>query len=401
MQTRRKWKDLLLSFLTYLGSAFSIFFLAITLIFVVSRGASLIGWDLITGDYHSRYYAGRPEADVVCVMCEDPGITDGFYSERYGIVLRDDRDRAGNVVIRVAYIDENSPLNEFQDTNRADRTVGLIEGAVVTRVAYFDAPSSLTRNGAERMVNALDEGNPIREMTFSTLGGGIRGSLITTLYLIGFSLLFAMPLGIMSAVYMAEFAPQNKFTNVLRSLIETLTGVPSIIYGLLGITVLIPITVRLNLASGPNLIAGGMTLAIILLPVVIRTTEEALRSIPQNYRHASLALGADYTQTVTKVVLPNALPGILTATFLAIGRIIGESAALIFVLGTVVRDRITVESSGTSLAVHIWSVMTDEPANVELASAIALIILMVVLVLNVGVKLTARSWQKRSIRGVR
>jgi phosphate transport system permease protein len=141
-------------------------------------------------------------------------------------------------------------------------------------------------------------------------------------------------------------------------------------------------------------LSGSLTLAVILLPVIIRSTEESLKVVPNDFRYASLALGANRTQTTFKVVLKNALPGMLTATLLAIGRIIGESAALIFAIGTAVKDDITIFGRSTTLAVHIWSLMTDEPANIELASTIALIILMIVLVLNLTVKLVSRRFLK-------
>ncbi len=394
----QKVKDIFMKTITYLGSGFSLLFLTITMIFIFSNGFGLISFGLFTGDYHAKYYAGRP-ASVECEGCEVTDELKGYYSSVYGIALYDDFDRAGNVVIKVSYVHENSPLLNMLDTNNPNQSISLKVDDVVTRVAFFDQPSALTRNGASMMIQSMDQSTEIRELTFSTLGGGIRGSLITTLYLIGMSLALALPIGILTAIYFSEFAPVNRLTNLLRSFIETLTGVPSIIYGLLGITLFIPITVRLNLSQGANLFAGAMTMAVILLPVVIRTTEETLKSIPNSYRHASLALGANYTQTVKKVVLPNALPGIMTATFLAVGRIIGESAALIFVLGTAVKDTVRVNESSTTLAVHIWTVMTDEPSNIELASSIAFIILIIVLILNIGVKYMSYLINKK-LRGV-
>jgi phosphate transport system permease protein len=248
------------------------------------------------------------------------------------------------------------------------------------------------------MTSMNDPVNEIRQFDFGVVGGGIRGSVISTLYLIVFTLVLALPVGILTALYFNEFAPKNKVTNAMRSFIEVLTGVPSIIYGLLGIAVFVPLTVALLPTNRSNLIAAALTLAVILLPVIIRTTEESLKTVPNSHRHASLALGANKTQTTFKVVLPQAFSGILTATFLGIGRVIGESAALIFVLGTAIKDRINVLEPSTSLAVHIFTVMSNEPANVELATAIALIILMIVLVLNIGIKLTVYYFNQRKRR---
>ncbi len=158
----------------------------------------------------------------------------------------------------------------------------------------------------------------------------------------------------------------------------------------MGLAVFVPLTIKLTQAESANIISGSLTLAVILLPVIIRATEESLKIVPDTLRESSLALGANQTQTTFKVVLPSAIPGILTATLLAIGRVIGESAALIFAIGTAVKDDISIFGKSTSLSVHIWSMMKDEPANIELASTIAIVILMIVLVLNIIIKLISK-----------
>jgi phosphate transport system permease protein len=208
-------------------------------------------------------------------------------------------------------------------------------------------------------------------------------------------LIFALPIGIFTAIYLNEFAKKNKITNTIRTMIETLTGVPSIIFGLMGLAVFVPLTIRYTPADSANILSGSLTLAVILLPVIIRSTEESLKVVPDDFRQASLALGANNTQTTFKVVLPSALPGILTATLLAIGRVIGESAALIFAIGTAIKDDISIFGKSTTLAVHIWSLMTDEPANIELASTISIIILLIVLVLNISIKLLSKTYLRR------
>jgi phosphate transport system permease protein len=250
------------------------------------------------------------------------------------------------------------------------------------------------------MVTELDSSNSIYEIEVITQGGGIGGSVITTLWLIGLTLIIAIPLGLGAALYLNEFAPKNQFTRAIRSLIETLTGVPSIIFGLLGVAIFIPLTVALTDATGGNLISGALTLSVILLPVVIRTTEESLKVVPDDYRQGSLALGASKAQTTFKLIVPNALPGIIASILLGIGRIVGESAALIFAIGTVVKDEITITGKSTSLAVHIYSMMTDEPANIELSSTIAIIILAIVLVLNLLIKLISTQVMKGKLGGI-
>ena len=161
----------------------------------------------------------------------------------------------------------------------------------------------------------------------------------------------------------------------------------------MGVSVLFPITAAMG-AKTTNILLGALTMAIILLPTIIRSTEEALRVVPQGLRDASLSLGASQTQTIFKITLPCAMPGILSGILLSIGRVVGESAALIYTMGTFINDQPGLLKQGTSLAVHIWSVMSGEQPNFELACAISIIILIFVLILNLTVKLLSRRLQK-------
>jgi phosphate transport system permease protein len=159
----------------------------------------------------------------------------------------------------------------------------------------------------------------------------------------------------------------------------------------MGLAFFVPFIANISQATGPSILSGAMTLAVIVLPVIIRTTEESLKVVPNEYRQAAFALGASKTQTVFKTVIPSALPGILSATLLSIGRIVGESAALIFAIGVVIKDEVNIFGQSTSLAVHIYAMMTDEPANIELSATISLIILATVLILNILIKLLTRN----------
>ena len=176
-----------------------------------------------------------------------------------------------------------------------------------------------------------------------------------------------------------------------------LTGVPSIIYGLMGSAFFIPLAQSMfsNRIDSGSIISGAMTLSVIVLPVIIRSTESALDVVPKDYKLASLALGANETQTIFKVMLPNALPGILSASLLAIGRIMGESAALIFAIGTVITDEVSIFGQGTSLAVHIWASMASENPNFALAATISIILLVVVLSINLLIKFITYKFMKR------
>jgi phosphate transport system permease protein len=389
MSSSVRTKDLLLKGITYAAAFVSLFTLLLIVGYVFTQGFHLLNLDLITHDYKAVNHIAAPH-DGVVEFCECDAQRDldddVFYSRKWGLALRDDKDLEGNGVVLVDYVHPDSPFNGLVDKGVQTEEISLDPDDTMIRIAFEGAPSTLSRFGAERMIAALDAMDSFRELEFQTAGGGIRGSIITTLYLIVMTLLFALPVGIGAALYLNEFAPNTRFTRMLRSFIETLTGVPSIIYGLMGLAIFVPLTVNLTRATGGNIISGALTLAVILLPVVIRTTEESLKVVPDDYRHASLALGASRTQTTFKVVLPNAAAGILTATLLAIGRIIGESAALVFAIGTLIKDEITLTGKSTSLAVHIWAMMSDEPANVELSSTIAIIILVIVLSMNISIK---------------
>ncbi|QWB99355.1 phosphate ABC transporter permease PstA [Mycoplasmatota bacterium] len=398
MSNKRKRIDVLLQTITYSAAIIAVLILSMIVFFIFKNGSSLLSIDLITSDYHAQFYNGGIDEVNDFSHTEKPEYLteDDYYSSKWGLALRDERDKQGDLMIEVAFIADDSPLKQMVDKNNPDNNnFSLEEGQVVTTIKFYDKNSALTIYGAQHMIQELDEVNTFREIVFSSQGGGIRGSLISTLYVIGMTLVVALPVGIFTAIYLNEFAKKNRVTNILRSMVEMLTGVPSIIFGLMGLAVFVPLTVNYTKATSGNLISGSLTLAVILLPVIIRATEESLKVVPDELRSASLALGANRTQTTFKVVLSSALPGILTGTLLSIGRIIGESAALIFAIGTAVKDDISIFGKSTTLSVQIWSLMTDEPANIELASTIALLILITVLILNLLVKLISSRYMKK------
>ena len=397
MSSNRKLRDRIAQTITYIAASISIIALGTIFYLVLSKGVGLLNWDLITGDYEAQFYNGEMQEDIVFSTTSRPDSLgdDVYYSEKWGIAAKDDKNKENKTIIVVVYVAEDSPLSEMIDKNGNDyEDFGVKVGDLITAIKFDDKASALSAWGAEHMINELDSSDTYREIVFNTEGGGIRGSIITTLYLIGLTLLFALPIGIFTAIYLNEFAGSNRLTNALRSMIEVLIGVPSIIFGLMGLAVFVPLVDRLLNTEGTSIISGALTLAVTLLPVIIRSTEESLKVVPDDFRSASLALGANHTQTTFKVVLPSAIPGILTGTLLAIGRIIGESAALIFAVGTLIRDEISIFTGSTTLSVHIWSLMKDEPANIELASTIALLILIIVLILNLSVKLISRKFVK-------
>jgi phosphate transport system permease protein len=398
----RKFIDWVLQTLTFLFSSVSFITLGAIFLFVFNQGWSLINIDLLIYPYESETILAEPNDDISFCECE-PTIDlneNVFYSIKWGIGFIEDEDILGQPSVQLAYIHPESPLKILHNKGIQDDTVTLLPEYLIQKISYNDRSASFARRGVERMVNELNSSNSIYEIEVITQGGGIGGSVITTLWLIALTLIIAIPIGVGAALYLNEFAPKNQITKAIRSFIETLTGVPSIIFGLLGVAIFIPLTVALTDATGGNLISGALTLSVILLPVVIRTTEESLKVVPDEFRQGSLALGASRTQTTFKLIVPNALPGILAAILLGIGRIVGESAALIFAIGALVKDDITLTGKSTSLAVHIYSMMTDEPANIELSSTIAIIILAIVLVLNLSIKFISSILMKGKLGGI-
>ena len=202
-------------------------------------------------------------------------------------------------------------------------------------------------------------------------------SIINTLLLTALALVIATPLGIFSAIYMVEYAKKgNKIVNVVRITAETLSGIPSIVYGLFGMLFFVG-TCRF----GYSLLSGAFTVAIMVLPTIMRTTEEALLSVPKNYREGSFGLGAGKLRTVFKVVLPSAVPGILSGVILATGRIVGETAALIYTAGTVAKVPTSVFSSARTLSVHMYN-LSKEGLNIDQAYATAVVLLVMVIIIN-------------------
>ena len=212
---------------------------------------------------------------------------------------------------------------------------------------------------------------------YSSDNPSMKFAIITTIVLVLVSLIIAVPIGVVCAIYLTEYAKKgSKLFKIIRITTETLQGIPSIIFGLFGL-----LFFSTALHWGYSLLAGAMTLVIMILPLIIRTTEEALMGVPDAYREASFGLGAGKLRTVFKVVLPSAIPGILSGVVLATGRIVGETAALIYTAGSVAKVPSNLMGSGRTLAVHMY-VLSSEGLYMDQAYATAVILLIFVLVLN-------------------
>jgi len=219
-------------------------------------------------------------------------------------------------------------------------------------------------------------------------------SIISTIYMVLLTLAIAGPLGVFTAIYLVEYATRgNKLVKLIRLTAETLSGIPSIVYGLFGMILFVT-----EMKMGYSLLAGSLTLAIMILPLLIRSTEEAIKSVPDIYREGSYGLGAGKLRTVFKIVLPSAIPGILAGVILSIGRIIGETAALLYTAGSIAQIPQNLFSSTRTLAIHMY-VLSKEGLHNNEAYATAVILLVTVLLINFGASSIAKRLNRNSNGG--
>ena len=213
-------------------------------------------------------------------------------------------------------------------------------------------------------------------LTYNSDNVSLMPALVNTLIVTALSLVIAIPFGVFAAIYLVEYAKKgSRLVNLIRITAETLSGIPSIIYGLFGL-----LFFSTALHWGLSLLSGCLTLVIMILPLIIRTSEEALLSVPDSYREASFGLGAGKLRTIFRIVLPSAVPGILSGVVLATGRIVGETAALLYTAGTVAKIP-DLMGSGRTLAVHMY-VLSSEGLHMDESYATAVVLLALVLVLN-------------------
>lgn len=226
-------------------------------------------------------------------------------------------------------------------------------------------------------------------LTYNSDNVSLMPALVNTLVVTAVSLVIAAPLGIFAAIYLVEYAKKgSRLVRIIRITAETLQGIPSIIYGLFGL-----LFFSTALKWGYSLLSGIMTLVIMILPLIIRTTEEALLGVPDSYREASFGLGAGKLRTIFRAVLPSAIPGIFSGIVLATGRIVGETAALLYTAGSVAKIPGSLLGSGRTLAVHMY-VLSSEGLHMEQAYATAVVLLVFVLALNGFSTLCARGLTK-------
>lgn len=226
---------------------------------------------------------------------------------------------------------------------------------------------------------------------------GILPNILNTIYIILMTLIIVLPVGVGAAIYLNEYATNKKVVRLIELATETLSGIPSIIYGLVGMLIFVQFC-----SLGTSLLAGSLTLVIMTLPTIIRTTQESLKSVPQGYREGSLALGAGKWYMIRTVVLPSAIDGIVTGCILSIGKIVGESAALLYTAGMAneilgLTEAITPGNAGSTLTVALY-MYAKERGEFENAFAIASILLILTFVINISAKLTAKMLKKKGNR---
>lgn len=379
--------------------------------FVFQQGSQVLSFDFLLGDYQSRSGWVSVEVPSNRPLTSENSLC----SQRFLVCFEEHLYQDGNVSnISVDSIEDTSPWIEGKSSSDGieitSETFVFLPSMTVKSIRYRNENGRTKYGGltygdtGEELVNLLD--NEVYSdlyVEYEILGGGIRSSILATFYLILFSLLFSLPLGIMTALFLNEYAPQNSLVKWIQMTIDTLAGIPSIVFGFVGAAVFLTLFSGLtNGIRAYSVFAGAMTMTMIILPIVTRTTIESLRTIPQSYRDASLALGATRTQTTFRIVLPNALSGIINSAMLSIARIVGESAALMGVMGLIINDHFQLVGSNTestTLATHIFVVMGGESPDIKTACGIALLILIIVLILNFLVKIVDGHFRKRSMNG--
>ena len=280
-----------------------------------------------------------------------------------------------------AVIDEIKPINKVTFKQRMisykRKPLSLVMLLLVALAAVLSA-AALVFIIVYVLVRGIPNLTPeLFALTYNSDNVSCMPSIINTIVLTLLTLLIAVPFGIGAAIYLAEYAKKgNKLVKVIRTMAETLAGIPSIVYGLFGMLFFV-----YALNWGYSLLAGAFTLAIMVLPTIMRTTEEALLTVPDSYREGSYGLGAGKLRTIVRIILPSAMPGILAGVILSVGRSVGETAALIYTYGSATGYATGLLNSGRSLAVHMY-VLTNEGLHTDQAWGTAVVLLVLVFGIN-------------------
>ncbi|WP_310605390.1 phosphate ABC transporter permease PstA [Anaerosporobacter sp.] len=361
-------KDAIGRILLYLASAISVMMLVVIIGFVFVKGLPGINLNFLVRQWQDK----TTFINVELKNTEDDNLSDSYIASLGAYV---EQDAEGN--FSITKLEKSSPLKDAKNLKGSMYEIKVDD--VITKVVSKNS-KDMTLEELNKEINDAAMGGETLKVKVTRPGGGIKPMLISTVYIILLSLGIAAPVGVLSALYLTEYAKKGKILTVIQFAIQMLAGIPSIIYGLFGMLVFVQM-----LKMQYSVLAGALTLSILLLPTIISTTSEALKAIPKGYRESSLGLGATKLQTNFKVVLPNALPGILVAIILSIGRIVGESAALIWTAGTIaqVPTALTGNTAGAAtLTTKLYQLLKEE-GDISSACSIAVVIIVLIWVLNI------------------
>jgi len=379
----RKVKDNIANFAIWLSAGIATSLLVVIVVFIFSNGWSLISTDFLRNDYEPTVRFVSVESTEV-FQPTIPLENQQVFLENFGVVI--EQREAGYVV---TYVDGDSPFKEALDFS--DELFPINTGQFIEEI---NGQMITGNTSVAEILEALDSATTTI-MKVRVPGGGVFPLMISTLILVFVTLLIAGPLGILAAIYMVEYAKPGRFVNMVRFATEILSGIPSVVYGLFGMMMFVQL-----LGLGMSILSGALTMSILLLPIIMRTTEEALKTVPMSYREASYGVGANKIQTISKIVLPSAMPGIMVGIILSTGRIVGESAALLFTLGTFAALPINMETGnlsilerGSTLTLRAF-IEVKEFGNIEMAAAIGIVILVIVFTLNLISRLITRKFSK-------
>ncbi|MFZ7132024.1 MAG: phosphate ABC transporter permease PstA [Eubacteriales bacterium] len=393
----RKLKDYLLNGLIYLSSFLTVGILLFILGYIFIQGIGMVDFTFLSREYNDKTsYVFVDEYQRKSTMSDNEKLSADIDDKRYNLVEEpiylkklglsiakvSNIKKSSEKFFLITYIEKSSPAIEAVDSR--NEIVGMEVGDIIKSIDGDDI-SGLT--GVDT-ANLLEKTSGNIKVKITKPGGGIFTNIIMTLYMIGLSLSIAVPIGILAAIYLVEYAKPGRMLNLIRFATESLSGIPSIIFGLFGLAFFV-----VFLKFSFSLLAGALTVSIILLPVIIRSTEEAIKAVPDAYREASYGLGASKLQTIRKIIIPSAMPGILVAVILSIGRIIGESAALLLTAGTVAKIPDGLFSSGSTLTVQAYLV-AKEQADIKMACATGVVIIGIIIVLNLTAKLISKIFSK-------
>ncbi|MCX7614878.1 MAG: phosphate ABC transporter permease PstA [Clostridiales bacterium] len=353
------------------AAALTVSILIVIIGFIFFSGAPKISLKFLTGEYNAKTsYLTIQRANKE--YAAETVKKDEVFVPAYGITIKKGVDEKSKPLVIVTAVKSDSPAKNA--VNGTKKIVPLVVGAEITKIGSVN----VSDQSIEELAKKFEESGNSIKIKAVIPGGGILPLIITTLLTILISLLIVIPIGVCAAIYLIEYAKGGKLLSIIRFATESLAGIPSILFGLFGLLFFVKF-----IGIGQSIFAGSLTLSILLLPTVIRTTEETLKTIPQAEKEASYGLGANRLQTLVRIILPGAIPGILVAVILSTGRIVGESAALLFTAGTYAKTPSGIFDSAATMTVRSY-VEVKEYGNVEMASAIGIVLIMIVLILNIS-----------------